>query len=99
MGLRGRTVVERLHADTIVEWIIADGTSAARVAVAAMSPLTGDWLVGVIEPDTGVSVAVPALEDARRFVLGGNGKRYGGHTEVSTVIPGTWTIGHALIVG
>jgi len=46
------------------------------------SPLTGGWLV--LRPDA--SFRVDRLRDARRAVLGGNGRRYGGHTEVAGVI-------------
>jgi hypothetical protein len=47
------------------------------------SPLTGGWLV---VRANGVSFRVERLRDARRAVLGGNGRRYGGHTEVTGVL-------------
>jgi hypothetical protein len=99
MGLRGRTVYEYVHEETLIEWVILpDGGARPMIAVAALSPLTSDWLVGTVEP-AGESITVPRLEDARRYVLGGNGRRYGGHTEVTLALRGTSEEGRRLIKG
>lgn len=59
-------------------WHVRKGWQAR----AYLSPLTGGWLVA--RPDASFRVA--RLKDARRAALGGNGRRYGGHTEVSSVL-------------
>jgi len=57
-------------------------TRPVGMGAAFRSPLTGGWLV-----DLGsVSLRVPRLKDARRAALGGNGRRYGGHTGVAHVV-------------
>lgn len=86
--LDGREVVE-YSAPNIRVWIIDGPGRLSGLAAAVKSPLSGGWLVirgGHAEDGSdNRSWRMPTLREARRSVLGGNGRQRGGHPEVTRV--------------
>jgi hypothetical protein len=88
MGLPGREVTEYVSPDgRAVLWMVSGPGRLFSVALAVWSPLrSGRWLVA--SNATGLesqSWVAATLKDARRSVLAGNGRRSGGHAEVTEV--------------
>lgn len=73
-------IIEHVYADGVVTWAREGQRGLAGVAV--KSPLTGAWLA----QDATGSTRRERLTGARAWVLGGNGRRYGGHTTVDRVV-------------
>jgi hypothetical protein len=56
-----------------------------RWMLAVRSPLTGAYLLTVFAGAGAASYRYPDLREARRAAIGGNGRRYGGHSTVCRV--------------
>lgn len=88
MGMSGREVTELVSPDgKAVLWVILGPGRETCVALAVWSPLrSGRWLIAVNTKDHGHGSWIKlTLKEARRSVLGGNGRRSGGHAEVTRV--------------
>jgi hypothetical protein len=94
-GSKGYDMITEFIDDTAREvprgqrviWVDIEG-GAGCLGWAVKSPLTGAWLVCEfsVAPECSGSVRVNTLRGARAQVCDGNGKRYGGHSSIGTVL-------------